>query len=304
MSPYSAVGISPALSRLLEPVFTDVKLKGWQMQPAALHRHDFESRYVMPRRADVWCPPVERAVAATRYPVIYMHDGQNLFDPAYSFIGVDWGIGEAMTRLQRESDGLSAIVVGIWNTPLRWREYMPSPPLAAQEPPAWLARFNEQANGEPLSDAYLKFIVTELKPFIDATYPTLADQPNTFIMGSSMGGLISLFGLIEYPTVFKGASCLSTHWPAGEEALVDFLGSRLPQAGQHRLYFDFGTETLDAAYEPYQRRMDGWLQLAGYQKGRDCLTKKFEGAEHSERAWRARVDISLRFLLDEKRPLL
>lgn len=261
-----------------------------------LHRHDVESSYVMPRRVDVWCPPLNEA-AATRYPVIYMHDGQNLFDPASSFIGVDWGIGEAMTRLQQESEGLGAMVVGIWNTPLRWREYMPSPPRANQSPP-WLAPFSEQAGGEPLSDAYLKFIVTELKPVIDATYPSLADRQNTFIMGSSMGGLISLFALIEYPTVFAGAGCLSTHWPAGEEALVDFLGQRLPQAGQHRLYFDFGTETLDAAYEPYQCRMDGWLQAAGYQRGRDWLTQKFAGAEHSERAWRARVGIPLRFLLN------
>jgi len=142
------------------------------------------------------------------------------------------------------------------------------------------------------------YIITELKPFIDATYPTLADRQNTFMMGSSMGGLISLFALIEYPAIFGGAGCLSTHWPAGEEALVDFLGSRLPPAGQHRLYFDFGTATLDAAYEPYQHRMDGWLQAAGYQQGRDWLTRKFEGAEHSERAWRARVDIPLQFLLN------
>ncbi|MBL8254930.1 MAG: hypothetical protein JNJ76_15160 [Candidatus Competibacter sp.] len=90
---------------------------------------------------------------------------------------------------------------------------------------------------------------------------------------------------------------MSTHWPAGEEALVDSLGTSLPKASRHRLYFDFGTETLDAAYEPYQQRMDGWVRAAGYRFGHDWLTRRFEGAEHSERAWRARVDIPLRFLL-------
>lgn len=263
-----------------------------------IHQHYFQSRLVMSRRVDVWHSPVSKLHGGARHPVIYMHDGQNLFDPTASFIGVDWGIGEAMARLQRKSSALGAIVVGIWNTPLRWREYMPNPSPGHQEPPPWLTQFGEQAGGEPLSEAYLQFIVTELKPFIDATYPTLADRQNTFMMGSSMGGLISLFALIEYPAIFGGAGCLSTHWPAGEEALVDFLGSRLPPAGQHRLYFDFGTETLDAAYEPYQQRMDGWLQAAGYQQGRDWLTRKFEGAEHSERAWRARVDIPLQFLLN------
>lgn len=263
-----------------------------------LYRHNFQSHYVMPRQIDVWCPPADSAVDNARYPVIYMQDGQNLFDPASSFIGVDWGMREAVTRLQCKDNGLGAIVVGIWNTPLRWREYMPSPRLSEQELTPWVVQFSEQAGGQPLSDAYLSFIVTELKPFIDATYPTLADQSNTFIMGSSMGGLISLFALIEYPAVFGGAGCLSTHWPAGENGLVDFLGSRLPPAGQHRLYFDFGTETLDADYEPYQCRMDEWLEAAGYQMGLDWLTQKFEGAEHSERAWRARIDIPLRFLLN------
>jgi predicted alpha/beta superfamily hydrolase len=112
-----------------------------------------------------------------------------------------------------------------------------------------------------------------------------------------MGGLISLFALLEYPDVFGGAGCLSTHWPAGGDGLVDFLGQALPKAGQHRLYFDFGTETLDAGYEPYQRRMDDWVHAAGYRSCQDWVTHKFAGAEHSERAWRARVGIPLRFLL-------
>ena len=75
--------------------------------------------------------------------------------------------------------------------------------------------------------------------------------------------------------------------------MVNALGAALPSAGRHRLYFDFGTETLDADYEPWQRCMDEWLRTAGYREGRDGLTRKFEGAEHSERAWRERVHICL-----------
>ncbi|WP_246327457.1 alpha/beta hydrolase [Candidatus Competibacter phosphatis] len=143
----------------------------------------------------------------------------------------------------------------------------------------------------------MQFLVEELKPFIDARYPTLSDSAHTLVMGSSMGGLISLYALIEYPDVFGGAGCLSTHWPIGEEVLVDALGTALPSAGRHRLYFDFGTETLDANYEPWQQRMDEWLRTASYREGRDWSTRKFEGAEHSERAWRERVPIPLAFLL-------
>lgn len=264
----------------------------------AVTRHgDFPSRYVTPRHVDVWCPPADATSPATRYPVLYMPDGQNLFDPALSFIGVDWGMDEAMTRLIWNGQGTGAIVVGIWNSPLRWREYMPHKPLAALRGQRMIARFIEQVGGEPLSGPYLKFLVEELKPCIDATYPTLPGRSHTFVMGSSMGGLISLYALIEYPDIFGGAGCLSTHWPAGEEALVDSLGAALPKAGRHRLYFDFGTETLDAAYEPYQRRMDEWVNAAGYAAGYDWLTRRFDGAEHSERAWRARVHIPLAFLL-------
>lgn len=262
-----------------------------------MNRHDnFPSQHVTARHVEVWCPEADMTRGMSRYPVIYMHDGQNLFDPSSSFIGVDWGMGEAMTRLMRDVPGTGAIIVGIWNSPLRWREYMPQKPLATL---GWqlASRFVEQAGGEPLSAGYLKFLVEELKPFIDAMYPTLPDQSHTFVMGSSMGGLISLYALIEYPEIFGGAAGLSTHWPAGEEALVDSLGASLPKASRHRLYFDFGTETLDAAYEPYQQRMDGWVRAAGYRFGHDWLTRRFAGAEHSERAWRARVDIPLRFLL-------
>ena len=264
-------------------------------------RHaNFPSCYVTRRHVDVWCPPVDTRKRAVRYPVLYMHDGQNLFDPALSFIGVDWGMDEAATRLMQGECGGGVIVVGIWNSPLRWREYMPDKPLAGLQGRALRTRFAEQAGGEPLSEAYLKFLVRELKPFIDKIYPTLPDAAHTFLMGSSMEGLISLYALIEYPELFGGAACLSTHWPAGEDPLVDFLGAALPRAGWHRLYFDFGTETLDADYEPYQRRMDKWVQRAGYRVGHDWLTRRFSGAEHSERAWRSRVDMPLAFLLGWK----
>ena len=116
-------------------------------------------------------------------------------------------------------------------------------------------------------------------------------------MGSSMGGLISAYALCEYPHVFGGAGCVSTHFPAGKGAVIDYLAKNLPKPGAHKLWFDYGTETLDALYEPYQRRMDAVMKAAGYTEGRDWITKKFPGAEHSEKSWRARVDQPLTFLL-------
>lgn len=263
-----------------------------------LTRHaDFASRYISARHVDIWCPPAYGLVPEIRYPVIYLHDGQNLFDPASSFIGVDWGLDAAMRRVMHDARLPGAILVGIWNSPLRLREYLPDTPLRNPDARELRAEFVREAGEEPLSDAYLRFLIEELKPFVDATYRTLPESAHTSIMGSSMGGLISLYALLEHPEIFGGAGCLSTHWPIGREALVDALGTALPGAGRHRLYFDFGTETLDATYEPYQQRMDEWLRKAGYEAGRDWVTRKWVGAEHSERAWRARVHIPLEFLL-------
>lgn len=250
------------------------------------------------RTVDVWRPPAYAQAPDTRYPVLYMHDGQNLFDPALAYTGVDWGVDEAVLRLIHERGLPGAIIVGVWNSgDERWLDYMPQRPAQLPAVQAKFAGWGRANSALIRSDAYLKFLVEELKPFIDATYRTLPDQPHTFVMGSSMGGLISLYALEQYPHVFGGAGCLSTHWPAGGDALMDDLAAHLPPPGRHRLYFDYGTATLDALYEPFQQRMDGHLAAAGYTRDVDWVTRKFAGAEHNEAAWRARVDGPLRFLL-------
>jgi predicted alpha/beta superfamily hydrolase len=252
-----------------------------------------------PQIVDVWLPPgYDESTQA--YPVLYMHDGQNLFDPALATIGVDWGLDEAVIRLMAAGVGRGLIVVAIWHSSQRWQDYMPQGfwPFA---PPAVRELFHARG-GPPTADGYLAMLVERIKPLVDGRYRTDADRGHTWLMGASMGGLISLYGVERYPDVFGAAACLSTHWPAGGHALVDYLGSRLPPPGAHRFYFDYGTETLDADYEPYQRRMDGHLQAAGYRHGHDWLTRRFAGAEHSERAWRQRLDIPLRFLLAGEAP--
>jgi predicted alpha/beta superfamily hydrolase len=176
---------------------------------------------------------------------------------------------------------------------------MPQRPLEAPNAGLALKLFTRRSGGAPGSDAYLRFLVEELKPDVDAHYRTLPDARHTCLMGSSMGGLISLYALCEYPQVFGGAGCLSTHWPIGGRRLVNALGAVLPRAGQHRLYFDYGTRTVDRQYEPLQQWMDRWVAAAGYRQGEDWLTRKFAGADHSERAWRVRVHIPLDFLLGE-----
>ena len=153
---------------------------------------DFSTRYVATRPVDVWCPPDYHEAPNRHYPVLYMHDGQNLFEATLAYTGVDWGIDEAISGLIADGELEGAIVVGIWNSPARWQEYRPQKAPLSSELVA-------QMGGYPFSDNYLAFLVKEVKPFIDAQYRTRPEPAHTFIMGSSMGGLISLYAVEQYP---------------------------------------------------------------------------------------------------------
>lgn len=252
---------------------------------------DFPSRFIKARNIDIMLPPGYNP--DENYPVLYMHDGQNLSDPSSSFSGVDWGIDKASERLIRQKKIRPMIIIGIWNTERRLEEYMPQKAynlLSNHQKESFLY---EYAKSGLQSDNYLKFIIYELKSFIDSNFSSHKDH--SYIMGSSMGGLISAYALSEYPEIFRGAGCISTHWPAGKGIMIEYLRNNLPKAGYHKIYFDYGTETTDAEYEPYQLRMDYELQRLGYTEGNDWITLKFPGAEHSERAWRERIHIPLEY---------
>lgn len=262
-----------------------------------LHHEQFPSQYVASRNIDIWLPPGYDADAAMRYPVVYMHDGQNLFYPKHSYTGDEWGVDETMTRLITEGEIRPAIVVGIWNTPARIGEYMPQKAVITETIATGVEGFAPLPRSDVVSDRYLRFLVEELKPFVDDRYRTLPGRDDTFIMGSSMGGLISAYAIAEYPDVFGGAAALSTHWPACDGCVVDWLAAHLPDPRTHRIYFDHGTQTLDAAYAPYQQRMDAVMREHGYVAGENWVSRVFEGDAHAERSWSARLDVPLQFLL-------
>ncbi|WP_116811475.1 alpha/beta hydrolase-fold protein [Steroidobacter cummioxidans] len=267
-----------------------------------------QSRFVAPRDVWVWLPPSYTRDTARRYPVLYMHDGQNVFDPRTSMNQTDWGVDEAMTRLIAEGAIREAIVVTVANTSRRREEYMPQKAVewarGTQFETALMETVRQRQPETPsptwVADSYLKFLVTELKLFIDREYRTSVGRDDTFIMGSSMGGLISLYAMTEYPETFGGAGCLSTHWPIGDGLVVEYLRGRLPDPSTHRIYFDHGTVELDGQYAPYQVRVDEQMQARGYRRDVNWMSKTFEGARHDEAAWRARIDVPLRFLLSKQ----
>ena len=270
------------------------------------------SKFTDPRRVVVWLPSGYKP-DGPRHAVLYMHDGQNLFDKATAGYGMEWEIDENLDKLIRAKQVRPAIVVGIWNTPKRLQEYVPAKAFA-HLPWVYMDRVRGLYGGDPLSDGYLKFIVRELKPRIDRQFRVKRDRANTVIMGSSMGALISLYAIDEYPRVFGGAGMMSTHWPlflpsegrkeisdeeyeAVSSAFERYLAPALPDPATHRLYFDHGTETLDAIYARYQKRVDAVVARRGYVQGRNWISCNFPGQKHNEISWASRVEVPLRFLL-------
>lgn len=270
----------------------------------------FPSKYISSRNIDIWLP--DGYSASKKYAVLYMHDGQMLFDSTTTWNGQEWGVDETMGRLLQMHKIKNCIVVGIWNNGAsRHADYFPQKPFESLPRTLQDSLLHEKRNGQnPLfpisvrSDQYLQFLVTELKPYIDSHFSTKKDRKHTFIAGSSMGGLISMYAICEYPNVFGGAACLSTHWPGTfsiennpiPAAFERYVNTHLPSPSRHYIYFDYGTATLDAWYEPFQKRIDQVMAHHKY-NSRHWITRKFEGADHSERAWRTRLEIPLMFLL-------
>ncbi len=279
----------------------------------SLKRYEnFPSKYVAARNVDVWMP--DGYDPSKKYPVIYMQDGQMLFDSTVTWNKLEWQVDEILSSLIKEKKISPCIVVGIWNTgAARHTDYFPQRVMesltrAEQDTVYKAGRSNGVAvfSGKVHSDDYLRFMVYELKPFIDSNYSTYKDRAHTMLAGSSMGGLISLYAICEYPEVFGAAACLSTHWPGIfslennpiPAAMMKYLQTHLPSPKDHRIYFDYGTATLDAWYKPFQQKADAIMKKKGY-NNRNWMTREFPGEEHSERAWGRRLRIPVIFLLQQ-----
>ena len=279
----------------IQPIFSPVKNP--DLMGTLHHYPSVPSVFINPRNVEIWLPPDYDEGNAGGYAVLYMHDGQNLFEPQKSCIGVDWGMDETMTALSRENEIRPTIVVAIWNTPQRLREYLPQRPFCDHQSQLSRSRVIKRYGGVPKSDKYLRFLAYKLKPFVDSRYRTLPERESTFLMGSSMGGLISLYAICEYPHIFGGAACLSTHWPIAHRSFGKYLKARLPEPGRHKIYLDYGNEANSAGYLANQKRVEHIIRDRGYTLGLDWLANWYAGDPHSETAWRGRVQVPLRFLL-------
>lgn len=260
------------------------------------------------QRLTIWLPPgYDRT--ARRYPVLYMHDGHNLFDLAHSNFNKIWAADKAMLQAMRH--GIDAhIIVGIWAPGAdRYRQYLPQ--FAAERAEGALAQGIAQlAAAKPiLSARYLEWLADELKPWVDRHYRTRSGAVDTAIAGSSMGGLMSCYAIVERPDIYGRAACVSAHWPmifpgpedasraAASAIWTQWLAAKLGPANGRRVWMDHGTATLDQYYAPYQAVVDQQFLAAGWQRGSEWRSEVYVGAEHEENAWRDRLLAILIWLL-------
>ena len=242
-----------------------------------------------------------------------MNDGQMLYDASTTWNKTAWEVDDVLSELEKTGRIKETIVVGVWNgEKTRHADYFPQKPFehlkkSQKEAIYAAARTNGASifnNYQIYSDGYLKFLVKELKPYIDSHYAVSTKTEDTFIAGSSMGGLISMYAICEYPNVFGGAACMSTHWPGifsmeGNpipDAFLSYMNKHLPKANTRKIYFDYGDQTLDAFYPPLQKQVDSLLKAKGYSDSY-WMTKFYPGDDHSEKSWSKRLHIPLEFLL-------
>ena len=252
---------------------------------------NFHSRYLRSDRdVLVYLPPGYDADKRKRYSVLYLHDGQNLFDGATSFIkGAEWGVDETAQRLITEGAIEPIIIVGVYNTGKdRVDEYTPT------------VDARHKVGGK--ADLYGKMLVEELKPFIDSEYRTRRDAKHTGLGGSSLGGLVSLYLALKYPQTFGRVLVVSPSVWWDDKMIVREVEA-LKKRPRLRVWLDMGTKEGGNEAEEHTRNardLRDALVRKGWKDGSDLKYFEAEGAEHNERAWAARVEPMFRFLFPKK----
>lgn len=232
------------------------------------HRRFYSAHLDNKRDIIVWLPPSYRTDSKRKYPVLYMHDGQNIMDPKTSYAGMDWRIDETLTKLIKQKRIQEIIVVGIYNTKERLEEY------------------SDSIKGRN----YIHFIIEELKPFIDSEYRTLTGRENTAVLGSSMGGLVSFLMVWNHSDVFSKAGCMSSSFYYQDDKTIKMVKDYSGPKKNIKIYIDHGEDGLVRG-----QRMFCALTKKGYIIGTDVDYFYIPDAEHNEKAWADRLERPLLF---------
>jgi predicted alpha/beta superfamily hydrolase len=247
--------------------------------------HNFKSQFLKERRSFiVYLPPGYNARAARRYPTLYLHDGQNVFDKATS-VGEEWRVDETAQELITSGQIEPLIMVGIYNTgEHRISEYTPT---------------TLPGKGGGLADRYGRMLVEELKPLIDSKYKTLPGAGSTGMAGSSLGGLLTIHLGLKYPTAFSRLAVLSPSVWWDQRMILGQVQS-LPAKLPIRIWLDAGTGEGEEVVRDSHALRDA-LKGKGWVEGQDLCYLEAEGGQHNEASWATRVGPFLKFLYPVKR---
>ena len=250
--------------------------------PHLIKHQRFASRFLRNQRdLIVYLPPGYDEQPQRHFPVLYLHDGQNLFDGATSFIpGMDWHVGQTADYFISEGRVEPLIIVGIYNAgKQRLGEYTPT-------------RAPKLGGGR--ANRYAKFLLEEVQPMVKGNYRVLGGAGNTGIGGSSLGGLVSVYLGLRRPNIFGKIAALSPSVWWNQRVILRFVETA-PVHPFPRIWLDIGTREGLRIVEDVERFRDILLRK-GWQLGRDLIYQRVEGAEHNEAAWAARVGPFLEFL--------
>ena len=241
------------------------------------------------RKVSLWTPDHFRLST----PILIAHDGQNCFDGSHSLSGFGWELDKAALGI-REAGLPEPLILAPWNADeKRIMEYTPEEILRSN--PKWLEAYQSVTEEiyEPCGNAYIDWLVENLLPWAASEFGIELSRNRTALLGSSLGGLVSITALSRYPDVFEGALCVSTHWTIEDIAFAKSCVDQLPPPGNHRLWLDYGDSGLETEALPIHQYVDKLLKDAGWSEY--IVHTVFPGTDHTERDWRLRAFEILKF---------
>lgn len=275
-------------------------------QPGRMDTLRIPGRPANEDRVFVWIPA--QGVENVQH-VLYMNDGQNLFDPSTTWNGRAWMVRESLDSLISNGYIPPVLVVAIPNSDIRHSEYTPEKPFRSL--PDEVQQYYRTAvrpNGtsyyraDVVGDAYLQYLTQRVKPEIEKRYLKNKTSVKSYIAGASMGGLNAWYAVLRYPDVFDGAACLATHWPliqeipsAAGESFLSYFHQRFHAVKDKRWYFDYGDRGIDTLYGPYQQAVDRLFERHGI--GATYKSLFFPGHDHNELYWTKRFPGAIQFLV-------